>query len=441
MFRSLYLTNRLFIAVGFCVFLFLIGFAYPVALALAKVSVLVLVVLLVVDLLMLYQTKEGLRGSRDCAEKLSNGDENPIYVHLENRYSFAVQVKVIDETPFQFQLRNLEFRDTIKARANRVTTYHLRPTKRGEYKFGALNVFVSALVGFALRRYIFAQDKVVPVYPSYLQMRQYELMAISDRLTELGIKKIRKIGHNREFEQIKEYVSGDDIRTINWKATARRNSLMVNHYQDEKSQQVYSVIDKGRTMKMPFEGLSLLDYAINASLVISNIALVKEDKAGIITFSHKIGTILPAGKVQAQMRNILETLYNQKTNFKESDFDTLYINIKRKISQRSLLLLYTNFESLSSMERQLPYLKRLAQNHVLVVIFFENTELSTLINKPTTNTEEIYVKAIAEKFSLEKKQIVKELQRYGIYSILTAPQHLTTNTVNKYLELKARGII
>lgn len=439
--KSLYLNNRLFLALGLSVFLFMLGFAYPAALAVAKVSVLVWVLLLAVDLFMLYQTKEGLRGSRDCAEKLSNGDENPVYIHLENRYPFEVQVKIMDEAPVQFQLRNLEFSDRLKPRVRRVTTYHLRPVRRGEYRFGALNVFVSALVGFASRRYRFDQDQVVPVYPSYLQMRQYELLAISDRLTELGIKKIRKLGHNREFEQIKEYVSGDDVRTLNWKASARRNGLMVNHYQDEKSQQVYSVIDKGRTMKMPSNGLSLLDYAINASLVISNIALLKDDKAGILTFSHKMGSLLPAGKVQAQMRNIMEVLYNQKTSFKESDFDTLYVNVRRKISQRSLLLLYTNFETLSSMERQLPYLQRLAKSHVLVVIFFENTELHTLIDQPAVHTEAVYIKTIAEKFALEKKQIVKELQRYGIYSVLTPPQHLTANTVNKYLELKARGVI
>ena len=441
MLRSLYLNNRLFVAVGGCVFLFLLGFAYPVATALAKVAVLVLALLLALDLLMLYQTREGLRGSRNCAEKFSNGDENPVYVHLENRYAFPVKVRIIDEAPFQFQLRSLEFRDSIRPGATRVTTYHLRPVKRGEYQFGTLNAFASAPIGLAARRYRFAHHQTVPVYPSYLQMRQYELLAISDRLTEVGVKKIRRIGNNREFEQIKEYVGGDDVRTVNWKATARRNSLMVNHYQDEKSQQVYCVIDKGRTMKMPFNGLSLLDYAINASLVLSNIALLKDDKAGIVTFNHKIGTTLPASKVQAQMRNILEVLYQQKTNFKESDFEVLYAHLRRKVTQRSLLLLYTNFETLSAMERQLPHLQRLARHHVLVVIFFENTELHALLDQPATNTEEIYVKTIAEKFAFEKKQVVKELKRYGIHSVLTAPQHLTANTVNQYLELKARGVV
>lgn len=439
--KSLYLNNRFFIAAGMVVFLCMLGFAYPIWFAIARVIFLVTVALLLIDIFLLYCYKNGIEGSRMSAEKLSNGDENPIDICLQNKYPFRVDLRIIDELPIQFQLRNHNFGMRLEARAEKKTTYQLRPVKRGEYNFGALNVFASSVFGFVSRRYRFAQDKTVPVYPSYLQMRQFELMAISNRLTELGIKKIRKIGQNREFEQLKEYVSGDDVRTVNWKATARKNNLMVNHYQDEKSQAVYSVIDKGRVMKMPFEGMSLLDYAINASLVISNIAILKEDKAGIITFSNKIGTILPASKVHSHMRSILETLYNQKTGFKESNFDSLYIQIKRNIKGRSLILLYTNFETLSSLERQLPYLKAIARHHVLVIIFFENTELRVLLEKPAQNTEEIYLKTIAEKFAFEKKQIVKELNQIGIHAVLTAPKNLTVDTINKYLELKARGLI
>jgi uncharacterized protein (DUF58 family) len=272
-------------------------------------------------------------------------------------------------------------------------------------------------------------------------MRKYELLAIHNRLTETGIKKIRKIGNNQEFELIKEYVQGDDIRTINWKATARRSSLMVNHYQDERSQQVYCLIDKGRVMQMPFSGLSLLDYAINTALVISNIAVKKYDKAGLITFQDKIGTLLPAGRKNDQMAQILEVLYNQKTAYRETDYSTLHSFVRMKISHRSLLLLFTNFETLSSLERQLPYLKSLALRHVLVVIFFENTEVKLLLENPADSVREIYQKAIAEKFSYEKKLIVKELNRHGIYAVLTPPEKLSINTINMYLELKARGTI
>jgi uncharacterized protein (DUF58 family) len=282
---------------------------------------------------------------------------------------------------------------------------------------------------------------MVPVYPSYVQMRKYELMAISNKLTETGIKKIRRIGHNLEFELIKEYVPGDDYRTINWKATARRQHLMVNHYQDERSQQVYCLIDKGRVMQMPFNGMSLLDYAINASLVISNIAIKKSDKAGLITFQDKIGTTLPASKRNKQMMQIMEVLYNQKTAYRESDFSVLYSHVRRKITQRSLLLLFTNFESIYGLHRQLAYIKSLSRQHLVVVIFFENTEVTKLIDQQATDLREVYYKAVAEKFNFEKRLIVKELNKNGVQALLTSPEKLTVNTINKYLELKARGMI
>jgi uncharacterized protein (DUF58 family) len=280
---------------------------------------------------------------------------------------------------------------------------------------------------------------MVKVLPSYLSLRQFELLAHSNNLAEAGTKKIRKIGVSLEFEQIKEYVTGDDIRSINWKATARKGGqLMVNNYTDERSQQVYCIIDKGRVMKMPFEGMTLLDYAINATLILSKVALIKQDRAGLLTFSESIGHFLPASRKASQMGSILETLYNQQTKFLESSYEKLYALIRTRITQRSLIILFTNFESLSGLQRQLPYIRSIAQNHLVVVVFFENTELRQLTESKADNIESLYIKTIAEKFVYEKKLIVKELQQHGIFTILTAPQNLTVDTVNKYLELKAR---
>ncbi|MCW8822697.1 MAG: DUF58 domain-containing protein, partial [Ignavibacteriaceae bacterium] len=358
-----------------------------------------------------------------------------------NHYAFNIKCEIIDEIPFEFQIRDLLFRLSIEAGNTKVFTYTLRPVKRGEYNFGSTNVYTASPIGFVRRRFSFQGTKIVTVYPSYVQMKKYELMAISDRLTEAGVKRIRRVGHSMEFEHIKEYVRGDDYRTINWKATARKANLMVNHYEDEKSQQVYSVIDVGRVMKMPFEGMSLLDFAINSALVISNIAMQKQDRAGIITFSNKVNNILPADRQARQMQKIQEVLYNQKTDFLESDFEILSSMILQKISHRSLILLYTNFETVNALKRQLSYLRRLSRAHQVIIIFFINTELYALIDKPAMKVEEIYYKTIAEKFAFEKRLIVKELARYSIQSILTTPQNLSVNTINKYLELKARGLI
>ncbi|WP_438962592.1 DUF58 domain-containing protein [Nonlabens sp.] len=404
-------------------------------------TVYIIVALFIIDFIILYKVKNGINGSRTIPDKLSNGDDNPIDIRITNNYPHEVELKVIDEIPVQFQKRDFELKVTLQASESSTTTYTLRPVERGEYHFGVLNIFVTAFIGFIQRRYRFNADAMTPTYPSFLQMRKYELMAFTNKLRDYGLKKIRRIGHTMEFEQIKDYVPGDDVRNINWKASAKRSQLMLNQYQDEKSQPVYSVIDKGRVMKMPFEGMKLVDYAINATLVISNIALKKGDKAGMFSFSDKLANQVVAQKRASQMNLILETLYNLDTDFKESDFSRLYIDVKHKITNRSLLLLYTNFETLDALHRQLPYLQAIAKNHLLVVVFFENTELKQMLFKEVETTQEIFEKTIAEKFVYEKKLIVNELNRHGIQTILTEPQHLTVNTINKYLEIKARGLL
>ena len=375
------------------------------------------------------------------SEKLSNGDENEIHIALNNQFTFPVHLKIIDEIPFQFQQRNFEVKRKIKALAKDDYRYFLRPTERGEYFFGNLNIYTTSPLRLISRRFTYDNNQMVPTYPSYMQLRKYDLMAFSNNLFQYGLKKIRRIGHTMEFEQIKEYVQGDDLRTINWKATAKKNQLMVNQYQDEKSQNVYMVIDKGRVMKMPFNGLSLLDYAINATLVLSNVILKKQDKAGMFAFSKKVENRVVAEKRQSQMQLIMENLYNVKTDFFESDFSRLYVDVKKHVNQRSLIMLYTNFETLDGLHRQLPYLKGIAKNHLLVIVFFNNTELNDLIHKKASNVQEIYDKVIAEKFAFEKRLIVNELRKYGIYSVLTQPENLTLDTINKYLEIKARGIL
>ena len=439
--KAFYLSSRFFVTVSGLVILFVFSYFIPPLLVISQLVFAALIFLLTADSIILFVNKKGIHSYRSAPNRLSNGDDNEIKIILENNYAFQIKCEIIDEIPFEFQIRDLSFKVTIEQGDTKVFSYMLRPVKRGEYNFGNTNIYANSPIGFVKRRFTFEGVKIVPVYPSYLQMKKYELMAISDRLTEAGVKRIRRIGHSMEFDHIKEYVRGDDYRTINWKATARKAHLMVNHFDDEKSQQVYSVIDIGRVMKMPFNGLSLLDYAINSSLVISSIAMLKQDKAGIITFSNKVSKILSADRQARQMENIQELLYNQKTHFLESDFEILSSTILTKINHRSLILLYTNFESLNALQRQLAYLKRLSQSHLLIVIFFINTELFALIDKPAENVEDIYHKTIAEKFAFEKRLIVKELGRYSIQSILTTPQNLSVNTINKYLELKARGLI
>jgi uncharacterized protein (DUF58 family) len=436
--KSFYLNNIVYYIAGSAAVVFVISYFLPAMYRIGGLILLLLAIAVVADAILVYSKRKGIEAERIVSDRFSIGDSNKVLINLQNHYGFPVRTSIIDELPVQFQERKWMRKVIVGRDALFQLEYQLKPTTRGEFVFDDINVFVHAPLQLVKRRYVFETAQVVKVYPSYMQMRRFQLLAVSNRLQEAGVKKIRKIGHSMEFEQIKEYVLGDDYRTINWKATARKDGLMVNNYTDERSQQIYCLINKGRVMKMPFDGLTLLDYAINASLVLSNVALAKQDKAGIITFEKNLDTFLQADKKSTQMNLILENLYRQKTDFLESDFEKLFSVIRNKITNRSLLVLFTNFESLESLQREMTALKKIAKYHLLLIVFFENTELKSLLEGKIASLEDIYIKTIAEKFAYEKRLMVKELHKNGIPSILTTPENLTVNTINKYLELKTR---
>ncbi len=436
--KTLYLQQRFFyalfcISVGFLLS-YWVSFLYPIV----WVCLIFLMVFLIWDTIALYKL-HGLTAERKLSSRWSNGDENQVQINLKNKYAFKLHLEIIEELPVQFQKRDFYHALTLDPHSTDSYTYSIRPVNRGLYTFGSLNIFASSSWGFVRRRYRFDYQQQVKVYPSFKQMKQYDFLSLNSRRNQSGSKKIRRLGHTMEFEQIKEYVPGDDIRTLNWKATAKRAELMVNQYQDQRSQSLYSVIDRSRVMKMPFQQLSLLDYSINSSLAFSNIALQRKDKVGLLSFSNSIDNIVKANSNITHLGRIQEALYNVSTNYTEAEFGTLYGYIKRKITQRSFIMLYTNFEHKDALFRQLPYLKGIARSHFLVVVMFENIKLTELAKVPADTTPEIFRQTIAQELVYEKQWMKLELIRNGIHCILTAPENLTVNVINKYLELKATG--
>ena len=435
---SFYLHKTVYYIAGSAAIAYVLSYFFPFLFVIGHVILVMLGIAVLVDLLLLYGRWDGVQAKRILNERFNNGDQNKVLIILNNNYPFTAAFSIIDELPVQFQQRDWIRRARLTANGSVAIEYFLRPVQRGEYTFGNINVYAYSPLQLVKRRYILPAEKTIRVYPSYLQIRRYQLLAVSNRLQEMGVKRVRRLGHSMEFEQIKDYVQGDDYRTINWKATARKSDLMVNNFTDQRSQQIYCIINKGRVMKMPFNGMTLLDHAINATLVLSNVALIKHDKAGLITFAENLDSYLTADKKPTQMNLLQETLYKQQTNFLEPDFEKLYSVIRNRITHRSLMVLFTNFESIESLEREMPSLKRIARYHLLLVIFFENTELKSLVEARAVTLEDIYIKTIGEKFSYEKRLMVKELHKNGIASILTTPENLTVNTINKYLELKTR---
>ncbi|MDB4089296.1 DUF58 domain-containing protein [Flavobacteriales bacterium] len=439
--KNLFLQNRLFVILLIIVVGFALSFGFSFLFPIFKVALLATVALLLVDIFILFFKKQIISVNREMSEQLSLGDINNVKLTISSSYTIPLDVEVIDELPFQLQKRDSSFSFTLSPSGIRTVLYTIEPKERGVYEFGNVNVYVSSVLGLIQRRFSIDKTMKIGVYPSIMQMRKHDFQVFNKSSNAQGVKKIRRLGNTNEFEQIKEYVKGDNYRHINWKATSRRSKLMVNQYQDEKSQQIYFVIDKSRTMKMPFEGLTLLDYAINSSLVMSNVALKKGDKAGLITFSDKIGTQLKATKNSAQLRKIMELLYTQKTQFLEANYELLYQSIRQTVKGRSLLIMYLNFESFYSLKRALPILRRLNKSYLLVVVFFENTEITNATTIYCDNVSDIYLKTFAQKFTYEKKVMVQELRKFGIQSILSKPEDLSVNSINKYLELKSRGMI
>jgi uncharacterized protein (DUF58 family) len=435
---DLFFSTRFFILWGVLVLLLVASFFLPELKVVIQTYFGLLTLFCVFDYALLFFTSHTILAQRNIDKRLSNGDDNLVQIKMESSFRISLSTILIDELPEQFQERNFSKKFTFKPNENQTFEYVLAPKERGVYDFGNIHLYATTLLNLVQRRCTSLQNEQVKVYPSFLQLRKHTIQATTDARAKVGTNYLSKRGMSAEFDHIKEYNRGDDARTINWKASARRNSLMVNSFMDEKSKQVYCIIDKGRLMKMPFNGLTLLDYSINASLMFSYTALHKDDKVGIVTFSEKADDFLQATKTKKQFSAINELLYKQQTKFMESNYAAVYDVINHRAGQRSLLMLFTNFETLQGFLRQLPYLQMLSKKHLLCVVMFENIELKNIHERRGDNLEDIYIKTIADKFHVEKKRIMREMQKNGILVIYTSPKELSIQVVNKYLELKRR---
>jgi uncharacterized protein (DUF58 family) len=426
---------------GIVVVLFATSFAVPFLFFWGKVGLLAVVGIAILDGLIVFMNKKPIHFQRKIEERLNLGDSNEVELLVENLLSQPISFRLIEGYPVELQERSKEYSALLSANSSKKFSYNFTPTRRGEYEFQDVFFIISSVFRLVSRRIELSAKQTIRVYPSVKQMKKYELMVFQQQKTSSGIKKIRRLGNNSEFEQIRNYIQGDELKTVNWKATSRGRDLMVNQYQEEKSQHIYCIIDKSRTMQVEFDNLSMLDYSINSALVFSNITLKKGDKTGVITFSDKIGSQLAAEKVNGQLRRIMELLYNQKTHYREANFELLFESIRKTIKTRSMLILYTNFETEFAMRRALPILRKINQKHVLVVVFFKNNELEEMAYQPVKTTRDIYKTVVSEKMVSVKSRIAQELSQNGIHTILTRPEELSINSINKYLELKAKGAI
>lgn len=439
--QSLYLGKWLFYYYGVVMFVFIFAYALPPLYWLAVfLSVLGLIVA-GVDVFLLYRHAYPLSAVRLCPPVLSLSHKNHVSIRIINKTSTSYSVTVYDELPFQFQIRDQAFHSKLPASEEIKMEYQLTPKERGLYEFGSIQVYLSSILCFFQRRIKIPQEESVAVYPSIQLMKEMALLTGNKVAYQQGLKRIRRLGNNNEFDHIKQYSRGDDPRTINWKASGKRASIMVNKFEDERAQPIYCLLDTGRMMYTPFYNMSLVDYSINSILALSNVILKKHDKPGYLSFSKEIQQFVPADNRPNQIHKLLQALYAEVSTTYESDYELVYQILRRKIKRRSMIMLYTNFESIYSLQRQLEVLRKINKLHLLVVVFFMNKEMEDFAQQPIYSLEDTYQKTSTDRAVIEKRTILKTLNQYGIRAVLTYPEDLSIQTVNQYLALKARGAI
>lgn len=439
--KSIFITQRTYLIALGITLLFLAGGFIETFYWLSVLTFYTSLALITLELILLFKGKSSINANRKVPHRLSNGDKNPITIEIENKFQFKVFLDIIDEIPHQFQKRDVNFKLALAPFQFRQIEYTLEPKKRGVYNFGALRIYIKSSIGLIQRRINFDQNHNVAVYPSFLQLQKIDFLAAHEKLWQIGIKKQRRIGNSTEFEQIKNYVPGDDYRKINWKASARSQDLMVNHYIDERSQNMLAVVNIGRIMKMPFNGLSLLDYSINSTLAFLSLALKKHDRAGLVTFNNKVKSFVPPSKQKMVFSNINEKLYSIKEDFIESDYEQLSFFLTRQVTQRNFVFLYTNFETTESLKRALPFLKHINKKHRLIVSIFKNAILEAYRYNEPKNESEMHQIMMMDQLIQEKEAIRQILINNGIDCIYCKPEELTVESVNQYLRLKARGAV
>ena len=437
---GLFPRTRLFVAWGACVVLTGLGFFFAPLMVAGLVLATAVLLAAVGEYAVLDRQARHLSGSRTVEPRLSLGDENTVRVRIANAGGVALHGYLIEELPVQFQERDFRQDFSLEAGETKLLKYQLRPTERGVYTFGRTLVLLRTTLGFVERRFRFGPDaQSVAVYPSIFQMRRQALRV--NQLLRRGGSTVRQrqLGRSYEFDQIKAYVAGDDYRQLNWKATARTGQLMANTYVEERSQQIVALLDTSRTMLSPFDGLSLLDYSINSALALLNVALLRGDRVGLVGFDKRVQSRLAPGNRPEQMMRILELLYGQTPTDFEPDYDAVGQYVQRWVKGRSLLMLYTNFDTLVSLERSLPALRRLSRQHLLVVVMFVNEEVSALTNEVPRSLEAAYLATVAAEYEASQTQIASTLAQNGIAVLRTRPQDLTAEAVSNYLAIKRGG--
>jgi uncharacterized protein (DUF58 family) len=381
-----------------------------------------------------------LRAVRIAPPRMSVLAEHRVSVRVENRSRVRLRVRVRDTVPAVFG-NGAEQSGSVEPLGESRWEYTVTPRARGRFEWGPIFLRYRSLLGFweRTRREDAAGD--VRVYPNLHLLERYHLLARSDRLAALGIRRVRHRGGSTEFESLRDYVSGDDVRRLDWKATARRSRLIVRNQEAERNQTVLLMVDCGRLMNATEDGVAKLDHAVNAALLLAHVALARGDRVGLCTFSSKVHSwLVPRGNL-AQNRLVADALYDLRGDYSESDHGRCLKFVAARHPKRSLLVVLTDFVDATTAADMVAHLELAARRHVVLFAALKDAFLDRAAGAAADTEFAAFKKAAALDLLHDRREVLERIRHAGGFVVDAEPGEITPPIINRYLEVMFGGLL
>jgi uncharacterized protein (DUF58 family) len=389
-----------------------------------------------------------------ASDKLSLGAWNPVQIEVSNATARPQRILVRDLPPpsFLMDLPATLFKARIAAEARSTLTYRVRPPRRGDARFGDLFVRVDGPLGLvrrAFRQVGTAQQ--VRVYPSLRELRRYDLLVRRGLEVQPLGRPVRVAGASTEFERVREYLPDDEFRRINWKATARRAQPMVNQFEAERSQNLVVLLDAGRAMSALAErspdrevedaepGLSKLDYALNAALLLAYVASMRGDRVALLAYADDVRTFVPPQRGRRALLATVQALYNLRAEPVEPDHGRAFDFLGKRNLRRSLVVLFTDLADRESSANLAAHVLRAAGQHLVVCVTLADPNVRRPAEQRPTDGPSLFEKMVAQQLLDDRAAVLAQLAAHGVLTVDTAADALNPKLIGTYLELKHRG--
>ncbi len=378
---------------------------------------------------------------REVSDVLSVGTRNRVTIRASNRSASPIEVEFHDETPVPGHVEDLPAAIELEPWKERELDYWFEPHRRGKNRFEAVHLRFMTRLGLWTRVERRPMPFAVRIFPDIRAVREFDLLALKNRLEEAGLKQYRIRGQGGEFERLREYRREDEMRHIDWKATAKHRRLISREYNVERNQNVVILLDCGRSMCNETDGISHLDSGLNAATILSYVALGQGDNVSLVAFSDRIERFVGPLHGKPAVQTIVREMYDVQPRWEASDYGLACDELLRRQRKRALVVLITHTLDEQHLWSIGSYLKTLTTPHVLVCVFIRDRALSALASRVPEDDVEAFQSAGAAELMTTQTRKLAELRDSGVLVIETFPNELNASLINQYLDLKARHLL